>query len=94
MCLCTKFEVIWTNENRIMSQRDRVIFYYIIYENGLLDILCPPTWLPLYKIMYGEYLRTALTLVIMGRSTQRTFKIELFTLRKNFVQKVVNSNFL
>ena len=26
MCLCTKFEVIWTNKKRVMGQRSRRIF--------------------------------------------------------------------
>ena len=33
MCLCIKFEVIWTNQNRVMGKRSWRIFYY-----------CPPGW--------------------------------------------------
>ena len=28
MCLCTKFEVIWTYENRVMGKRSWTFFYY------------------------------------------------------------------
>ena len=40
-CLCTKFEVIWTNENRVMGQRSWRFFYYVIWENRLKGILLP-----------------------------------------------------
>ena len=40
-CLCTKFEVIWINENRVMGQRSSRIFCYVIWENGLVGILLP-----------------------------------------------------
>ena len=30
VCLCTKFEVIYTNEHRVMGQRSWRIFYYVI----------------------------------------------------------------
>ena len=50
-CLCTKFEAIWTNENRVTSKRILKIFYYVICENGLGAFSCPPSWLPQYKCM-------------------------------------------
>ena len=50
-CLCTKFEVIWTNENRVTGKRSWRIFYYVIWENGLEAFSCPPSWLPQYKCM-------------------------------------------
>ena len=28
-CLCTKFELIWTNENRVMGQKSWEILYYV-----------------------------------------------------------------
>ena len=40
-CLRTKSEVIWTTENRVMSLRSWRIFYYVIWENGLVGILLP-----------------------------------------------------
>ena len=43
-CLCTKFEVIWTNESRVMGQKN-----FGDFENGLVCIICPPTWLLQYK---------------------------------------------
>ena len=36
--LCTKSEVIWTNENRVIGQKSWLIFYYVIWENGLVGI--------------------------------------------------------
>ena len=38
-CLCTKFEVIWTNQNRVIGRRSWRIFYYVIWENGLVGNL-------------------------------------------------------
>ena len=46
-CLCTKFEAIWTNENRVTGKTRWGIFYYVIWENRLGAFSCPPTWLPL-----------------------------------------------
>ena len=37
-CLCTKFEVIWTNESRVNGPKD-----FGDFENGLVCIFCPPT---------------------------------------------------
>ena len=37
-CLCTKFRVICTNENRVRGKRNRRIFYYVILENGLVSV--------------------------------------------------------
>ena len=48
-CLCTKFEVVWINENRVMGQRSWTIFYYVIWENKLLAFFFLLTWLPQYK---------------------------------------------
>ena len=35
----TKFEAIRTNENRFMGHRSWRIFFYFIWENGLVGIL-------------------------------------------------------
>ena len=43
MCLCSKFEVIWTNENRGMEKRSWRMFYYVVQENGLGAFSCPPS---------------------------------------------------
>ena len=40
-CLCTKFRVICTNENRVRGKRSWRIFYYVILENGLVSVLLP-----------------------------------------------------
>ena len=35
--LCNKFEVIWTNGNRVMGQRSWKVFgYHVTWENGLI----------------------------------------------------------
>ena len=44
-CLCTKFEVIWTNETELWAKK------FWDFENGLVCIFCPPTWLLHYKCM-------------------------------------------
>ena len=51
MCLCTKFEVIWTNENKVTGKRSWRIFYYVIWEMGWGAFSFPPTRLPQYKCM-------------------------------------------
>ena len=38
ICLCTEFEVIWTNENRVMGQRNWRISSYVTWKNGLVSI--------------------------------------------------------
>ena len=42
-CPCTKFEVNWTNEHRVMGKRSWIIFCYVIWENGLVGVLPPST---------------------------------------------------
>ena len=42
--LLTKFEVIWTNESRVIGQKN-----FGDFENGLVCIFCSPTWLLQYK---------------------------------------------
>ena len=37
----TKFKVTSANQNRVMGQIIWRIFYYVIWENGLVDILLP-----------------------------------------------------
>ena len=37
----TKFEVIWANENRVTGKKMLEIFYYGIWENGLVGFLLP-----------------------------------------------------
>ena len=37
----SKFEVIWTNEKRLMGQRSWRSYYYVIWKNGLEGILLP-----------------------------------------------------
>ena len=97
----TKFEVIWTNENRVMGKRSWRIFYYVIWENGLVGVLLPTNMAAAIK-MYNKNvwrfskLWTAITLAFTGVSIwnlQRSFKMGLFTMCKNFVQKIVNLNF-
>ena len=57
-----------------------------------------PTNMAATIYMYEDYLNfeTAIALALIGISTcnlPRCFKMELLTLCKNFVRKVVNSNF-
>ena len=54
VCLYTKFEVIWTNENRVMGKRSWRIFYYVIWENGLVGVLLPTNMAAAIK-MYGDF---------------------------------------
>ena len=52
----TKFEIIWINENRVISQMIWRIFYYIIWENGLVGILLS-TDMAAAIYMNGDFLK-------------------------------------
>ena len=72
-----------------------IIFYYVIWGNGLGEFSCPPSWLPQYKCI--EIFQTLNNFCIywcIDLKLAEIFQIRLFTLCKNFVQKIVNFNFL
>ena len=55
-CLCTKFELIWINENRVTGQRSWRIFYNVVWENnGLVGTLLP-TNMAAAILMCGDFL--------------------------------------
>ena len=87
-CPCTKFEVIWTSEHRVMGKRSWIIFCYVIWENGLVGVLHINVW-------RFSKLWTVVTLAFIGLSTwnlQRLSKTGLSTLCKNSVKKYETKN--
>ena len=70
MCPCTKFEVIWTNENRAIGQRNWRIFNYVKWKNELVGILFPTNMAVAVK-MYGNVpiFLTVITLAFIVIST-------------------------
>ena len=82
-CLCTKFEVIWTNKAELWAKEVGELYYV--------------AQLPQYKHM--EIFKTLnscnsfINWYINLKLTERDFEMGLFTLCRIFVKKVVNLNF-